>query len=100
MFELQATKPMFDSVNGEVRSLSYDFLSKPLVSIADDGTIYTAYSDEFLITVRSADDGEYQRAFYNTLIKREVLREEAVQLYFSPIPDGLIPVSWGVVVQV
>lgn len=67
------------SVNGRIRTASgFPFIGKSLIAVAEDGTSYTTWSEDFLITVR-APDGTYLRAIYYPYEKVNLTRDAAVQ---------------------
>lgn len=55
------------------------FLGKPLLSISDKGYIYAAWSENILIKIYD-QDGKYIRALYHPLEKKEVNREELLNI--------------------
>jgi hypothetical protein len=82
LFELMDHKKITADVGGRhLFNLSpVPFLNMPLISISNDGLIFSANSETSLIKMYDPN-GDYIRAFYITLEKKPLLRHELIDMY-------------------
>jgi len=102
LFELKSQKNITVDVEGRHlwNLMPVPFLNQPLVSISDDGHIVSANSDEPLIQLFTPN-GEYLRAFYLSLEKRPLLRDELLSMYGDEseanqhlLQNAELPATW------
>lgn len=60
--------------------IALPFLQQPLISISNEGFIYTANSEEPLIKMHK-DNGDYAKAFYIPMEKKSIDRDEIINLF-------------------
>ena len=87
-------------VNGHRFSISTaPYLGNPLVSVSEDGHIFSAWTEDFLIREWNPD-GKYQRAFYYAYKKVPLTRNSVLKLVkgssFSEsiVRQGNLPKTW------
>lgn len=82
LFELNSLKNITADLEGRLiwNLRPVPFLNQPLVSISDNGHIASANSEEPLIKL-FAPNGEFIRAFYLSLEKRPIIRDELLRMY-------------------
>jgi hypothetical protein len=77
------------SIYQNVGPVSFNFFSKPLVSVSNDGSIFVADTNDFLIK-EYVPDGEYLRAFYHPYQNVLLTKENALESINSSM-SRLIP---------
>ncbi|MCC5906910.1 MAG: 6-bladed beta-propeller [Balneolaceae bacterium] len=82
LFELKSQTHITADVEGRHlwNWVPVPFLNQPLVSISDDGYIISANSDESLIKMVDSN-GKTIRAFYITMEKKTLIRDEILNMY-------------------
>ena len=66
------------TVNGEYRHTQFEFLGRTLISVSNSSEIYVTRTEDFLIQVFNSE-GQYERAYFYPLPKREFTREQAIK---------------------
>ena len=87
------------SVNGRVQSASYfPFFSSPLATVSNDGHIFSARSEDFLIKEFSPN-GDYLRAFFYPYEKLRLTREEALKSVYDKNSPAATKIRQSIVKQ-
>ncbi|WP_073058776.1 6-bladed beta-propeller [Fodinibius roseus] len=91
VLRIQDQPVVTESIYQNVFPASFNFFSKPLVVVSNNGSIYTANSKDFLIKEYSPD-GEYRRAFFhpyhNVSLTREIVLESNYDIMSKLISRG------------
>ena len=115
IFDQPGTKFLTAIVRGEFRDVLYPYFGKPLLAVSEEGNMYSAWSQDFLIEIRDPS-GKYLRAIYYPLEKRaysrkeeEMRRRARVNMFgqdsrvldlwrsiFERVPDNNLPEAWPV----
>ena len=77
---VQANEWVVDATDNFVRAFSLPYGRKSLIDLADDGTLYHAWSENLLIKAYTLE-GEYQRAIYHHYQKPALDRNEVLRIF-------------------
>lgn len=80
IIEQRANETFTDRSGDSFMVMYLPFGRQSMLELAEDDKIYTAWSEDFLIKVHSAD-GSYERAIYHPYIKSELDKNEILQDY-------------------